>query len=389
MSDASAPAPQPAADVAGTPATHKRVAIIGSGNWGSTIAKIVGENLNRKASLPAMGFVPAVEMYVYEERLPDGTNLTDAINKYHQNTKYLPGVLLPDNIHATPDVAEAMQNATHVLMVSPHQFVGELCKQIAAAVTPEQRDRMGVLNLSKGFFWDRDARQLLRISQVAQRALGLGVERVGALSGPNVAKEVAAGHFTESTLAIGDVEMRREFAELFRRPEFAVRESTDVVGIELGGALKNIVALAAGMIDGLGLGNNAKATVIRLGMVEMMRFGALDVFQDKPRRITVATPAWIGDALTTCYGGRNRLYGEALGRCFRDGFPPVRIDDFRNRALGGQVVEGYSTTLDVIAFLAAHGKVTEFPLFHSVYEAITMGKDPRERFVEILNSVES
>ena len=178
----------------------------------------------------------------------------------------------------------------------------------------------------------------------------------------------------------------KQFTLLFEKPFFAIRETSDVAGIEFGGALKNIVAIAAGIIDGFDIGSNAKATVIRIGMEEMYRFASLvSPAGNPPSRETFNGPAFLGDIMTSCYGGRNRLFGEALGICFKHNLPPVDVEVFQQTVLKGQIVQGFETTFDVHAYLEHYDKVSDFPLFKMVYDTLKKAENPMEKFIEILH----
>ena len=361
-----------------------KVAVIGSGNWGTTVARIVAGNV--VASPELAEFEREVPMYTFEETLDDGRRLTEVINRYHQNVKYLPGVILPDNVRAVADPAEAAAGATVLLLTSPHQFLPEILAQIATAVTPEQRPHLCAVNLAKGLHFDEARGVLLRMSELAGELLELPATRLAALSGPNVAPEIAAGHPAEASLAAQSPVLRQQLAALFRTPSFAIRPSADVVGVEMGGALKNIVAIAAGLVDGFEMGYNTKATVIRLGMEEMYRFACLPELGNPPQRATFDGPAFLGDVLTTCYGGRNRRYGEEVGRDFKQGRKPMPVEDFERVVLRGQKVQGYRTTQECMHFLERLGKETDFPLFATVRNAIEHATDPRESLQEILHA---
>lgn len=359
-----------------------KIAIVGAGSWGTTVAKMVAETLTTHDDFAHRD--PSLKLYVHNDDY-QGRSLTELINRYHINIKYLPGTLLPEIIHASGDLAEVIRDASTVLLVSPHAHVPEQCRSIRELLSAHQRENLLVLSLSKGLWFDRDTGHLWRMSEIVSERLGLPASRVGALSGPNVAREIANGHFTETVIASQGVVARKIFRALLERPYFAVRESSDIAGVEFGGALKNIVAIAAGLVDGYEVGSNAKASLVRIGMEEMYRFAGLPEFATSPNRSTVAGPAILGDVVTTCYAGRNRRYGEMLGRSFKFGQQPLSVQDFSSRVLGGQVVEGYETARDVHAFLEATDRSSDFPVFDLVFDAIEHGSAPMSRFYEVLH----
>ncbi|MCD4657837.1 MAG: hypothetical protein K8S87_09890, partial [Planctomycetes bacterium] len=251
----------------------KKIAIIGSGNWGTTVSKLIAENLNSKTEELA-DYDKTVEMYVYEEILPDKTKLSDFINKYRQNIKYLPNIILPENVHAEPDICKAVENATDIVLVTPHQFALNLLTIISKTIQHRKND-VYFINLAKGVHFDPLEKKIWRVTEIAKEVLDLPEDNIAALSGPNVAKDIAAEMFTETVIASTSYETMRRFQAIFSKPYFVIRSSNDVAGVEFGGALKNIVAIAAGFIDGFGLGSNAKATIIRLGMEEMYKFAQM------------------------------------------------------------------------------------------------------------------
>ena len=363
---------------------NRKVAIIGSGNWGTTVSKLIAENLNSKTEELA-DYDNIVEMYVYEEILPDNSKLSDFINKYRQNIKYLPNHILPDNVHAEPDILKAVENATDIVLVTPHQFAVNLLTRISKTIK-RRKDEVYFINLSKGVHFDPLEKKIWRVTEIAKEILDLPEDNIAALSGPNVAKDIAAELFTETVIASTSDETVRRFQTLFEKPYFVVRSSNDVAGVEFGGALKNIVAIAAGFIDGFKLGSNSKATIIRIGMEEMYKFAKIFETDVNPAsRETFNGPAFLGDIMTTCYGGRNRLYGEALGVCFNQDLPPVNIDVFEKSVLKGQIVQGFKTTFDVYTFLDNIGIIDEYPLFKLVYDALQKEENPKDKFIDIIN----
>ncbi|CAF1250107.1 unnamed protein product, partial [Didymodactylos carnosus] len=236
----------------------KRVAIIGSGNWGSTIAKIVGNNIKNFGACEN-----EIKMYVYEEMI-DGKKLTDIINQEHENKRYLPGHKLPDNVVACPDVAESAKDADILLIVLPHQFIERTCSTMKNQI---KRTAFAV-SFSKGFYVNKDKKAEL-ISAVINRQLDIPCY---VLMGANSANEVASGTFCEATVGSRNYEHAQLIKDLIQTDGFRIVIKPDTEVIEVLGALKNIVAVAAGFSDGLGFGDNTKAAVIRLGLKEMVKF---------------------------------------------------------------------------------------------------------------------
>lgn len=338
---------------------HKqKVAIIGSGNWGSAIAKIAGFNTARHSDV----FEPIVHMYVYEE-IVDGRKLTSIINEDHVNTKYLPHAKLPENVVATPSPEEAARDATLLVFVLPHQFILNVCKSLKHALAPDAH----AISMIKGV--EVADKNISIFPDVIEKALGIPC---AALSGANIANEVASGLFSETT--VGYRPHQRALAEyyvkLFDTHKFRVGMIEDVAGVSLCGALKNIVAVGAGFVDGLGWGGNAKAAIMRIGLMEMRRF-ALEFFKDVRPETFTETSAGVADLITTCFGGRNRKCAEAFVKTGK----PFNV--LEAELLNGQKLQGTETTKDVYEFLQSRGKIEEYPLFKTIYDISFNGLDPK------------
>lgn len=334
-----------------------KVAIIGSGNWGSAIAKVVGINTKK-----SFFFEDTVPIYVYEE-VYQGRKLHDIINEQHENVKYLSGIKLPENVVASPNVREVVKDAHVLIFVMPHQFIQSICAQIQGFVRPGAK----AVSLVKGF--DVQNNKINLMSEYIRKSLDIDCS---ALSGANVAEGVAREQFCETTIGYAphDSESAQLFQSLFDTPWFRVNAVSDVAGVEICGSLKNVIALAAGFSDGLGYGSNTKAALLRIGMAEMRKFAA--TFYENTIDEVFWDSAGFADLLTTCYGGRNRRCAEEF---IRTGKSWAEIE---RTLLKGQKLQGTGTCRDVYAFLTAQGKRDEFPLMRTVYEIADCGKDPAE-----------
>ncbi|XP_059688872.1 glycerol-3-phosphate dehydrogenase [NAD(+)], cytoplasmic isoform X2 [Gavia stellata] len=307
----------------------KKVCIVGSGNWGSAIAKIAGSNAARLST-----FENQVNMWVLEEEV-GGRRLTDIINTEHENVKYLPGHKLPPNV-----------------------FICKVCDQLKGHV---KKDAVGV-SLIKGVDEGPDGLRL--ISDIIHEKLGI---EMSVLMGANIANEVAEEKFCETTIGCKNMQHGRMLKELMQTPNFRVTVVQEADTVEICGALKNVVAVGAGFCDGLGYGDNTKAAVIRLGLTEMIGFAKL--FCKGPvTSSTFLESCGIADLITTCYGGRNRKVAEAFAKTGKS------IEQLEKEMLNGQKLQGPQTSAELHRILKSKNVVEKFPLFTAVYQICYEGK---------------
>ncbi|XP_013779663.1 glycerol-3-phosphate dehydrogenase [NAD(+)], cytoplasmic-like [Limulus polyphemus] len=333
-----------------------KLAVIGSGSWASAIARIVGHNARHNDL-----FDETVMMYV-RQRIFKGEKLTDIINSQHENPCYLPGFKLPDNIFAVSDVVEAARNSDIIIFVMPHKFVKQTCTPLIGQIKPYS---IGV-SLIKSFDVD-DSGEIRLVSDWLRKNLNIDVS---VLMGANIAHEVAAEFLCEATLGTYDEQVGNILKQLFETDYFKVTMSTDLSTIELCGALKNIVALASGCVDGLGYGNNTKAAVIRLGLTEMIKFAQW--FYPKAKLETFFQSCGVADLLTTCYGGRNRRLAEAFVRTRQ------KLNELEAEMLEGQKLQGPETADAVHRVLKKQNLEEHFPLFVVVNKIFTGQLPPTE-----------
>ncbi|URE40798.1 NAD-dependent glycerol-3-phosphate dehydrogenase C-terminus [Musa troglodytarum] len=307
-----------------------RVTVVGSGNWGSVAAKLIASNT---AKLPI--FHDEVRMWVFEEILPGGEKLSKAINQTNENVKYLPGIKLGKNVIADPDLENAVKEANMLIFVTPHQFVAGICKRLVGKIKPNTE----AISLIKGM-------------------------------------EIAVEKFSEATIGYRqDKEVAQRWARLFCTPYFLVSVVQDVEGVELCGTLKNVVAIAAGLVDGMNMGNNTKAAIMRIGLREMRALSKL--LFPSVRDSTFFESCGVADLITTCLGGRNRKVAEA----FAKGDGKRSFDELEAELLGGQKLQGVSTAKEVYEILSHRGWQAIFPLFMTVHE-ICIGQLPSSAIVE-------
>ncbi|XP_071291432.1 LOW QUALITY PROTEIN: glycerol-3-phosphate dehydrogenase [NAD(+)], cytoplasmic-like [Agelaius tricolor] len=343
-----------------------RVCIVGSGNWGSAIARIIGKNVQKSNR-----FDPTVKMWVFEEII-NGRKLSEIINQEHENVKYLPGYKIPHNVVAVPDVAEAANGADILVFVLPHQFIGRICEQIAGQIKP---GTFGI-SLIKGIDEGPDGLKL--ISDLIREQLKI---EISVLMGANIAKEVADEKFCETTIGCKNETQGEIFKELMQTPNFRITVVLDTDTVELCGALKNIVAVGAGFCDGLSFGDNTKAAVIRLGLMEMVAFAKM--FCKGPVSIaTFLESCGVADLITTCYGGRNRKVAEAFARTGKS------IEELEKEMLNGQKLQGPQTSAEVYKILKQKDLLHKFPLFTTIYKICYEGRSIQDFIMCLQNHPE-
>lgn len=327
-----------------------KVAIIGAGAMPTVSAMILTENAH---AVRMWGFLP-------EE--------IEQLRATRENRRYLPGVRLPEAVELTSDPAAAFEGAEIILSAVPTQFVRRSWQRLKPFCPPG----MPVVSAAKGIENDT----LLRPTQVLLDVLegdpdAADRRPVAALSGPSIAHELA--HRLPATVAVAasDEALARCVRDLFATPSFRVYTNPDLVGVELGGAVKNVIAIAAGVLEGLGAGDNAKASLVTRGLVEIARLGVAA----GARRETFAGLAGLGDLVTTCFSphGRNRTFGHAVGA----GRTPEEV-----LASMTSVVEGVATTRSVLALAKRLG--VEMPITRAVHAVIFEGKNPREAILELM-----
>ena len=352
-----------------------KVTVIGSGNWGTTIAKVVAENTVQNPHL----FSKDVNMWVFEEMI-DGEKLTEIINTKHQNVKYLPGIDLPHNLVANPSLFDSVKDADILVFNVPHQFLPKIVSQLKGHISNQVR----AISCLKGFEVGAKGVQLL--SSYIKDELDI---QCGALSGANLAPEVAKEHWSETTVAYQlpsdfkgeglDVD-HKVLKMLFHRPYFHVNVIDDVAGISIAGALKNVVALACGFVEGLGWGNNAAAAIQRVGLGEIIKFGQM-FFPESRVETYYQESAGVADLITTCSGGRNVKVAKFMAKNHVDAFQAEK------ELLNGQSAQGVITCKEVHEWLSTCELTEEFPLFEAVYQ-IVYNNMPMEQIPDMIDELE-
>jgi len=325
------------------------IAIIGGGAWGTGLAIVLGRKGTHR-----------VRLWAYE------IQVCDSITHERVNQTFLPGCRVPDSVAASNDLATVLEGAQILVSVMPSQHCRGLFERMRTLIPPQAL----IVSATKGLEEGSLQRMTEVIFQVLQRD-GF-VPLLGALSGPSFAQEVARGDPTAITIASQDSALCRAVQQEFSDPSFRVYTNSDVIGVELGGALKNIVAIAAGICDGLGLGHNSVAALITRGLAEITRL----VVACGGRPETMAGLAGIGDLVLTCTGGlsRNRTVGVELGRGRK--LPEILA------GMHGMVAEGIFTTTAAVGL--AHARDVEMPITEQMHAILHQGKPPRQAIHELM-----
>jgi glycerol-3-phosphate dehydrogenase (NAD(P)+) len=326
-----------------------KVAVIGAGAWGTALAIVLG----RKGSHD-------VRLWAYEKEV------LESIEKKRTNDLFLPEQKIPEKVTATNSMEEALRGAQMVVSVMPSHHTRRLFQQMAPYLRPE----MLFVSATKGIEND----SLLRMTEViavALREAKIDRPRIAALSGPSFAKEVARGDPTAVTVASADAELACIAQKEISDPTFRVYTHSDVVGVELGGSLKNVIAIAAGVCDGLGLGYNTVAALITRGLAEMTRVAVAC----GARAETMSGLAGMGDLVLTCTGGlsRNRTVGVEMGK-------GKTLEEVLTHL--GHVAEGVKTSKS--AYDLSVKLEVDMPITTEVYRVLYEAKSPRQAVVDLM-----
>jgi glycerol-3-phosphate dehydrogenase (NAD(P)+) len=315
-----------------------QITVLGAGSWGTTVATLVAQNNDA----------------VLWARSPDAVA---EINERHTNDRYLPGYHLPDSLRATTDLAAAVRFADVLFVGVPTQGFRRAVEQ----VVPHLRPWVPVVSLSKGF----EQGTLLRMTEIIQELLP--GHPAGALSGPNLAKEIMSGAAAASVIATDDLGVARELQRSLQSGRFRVYTNHDVIGCEVGGALKNVVAIATGIAQGLSVGDNTRAAVITRGLAELTRLGV--AMGGEPA--TFSGLAGMGDLIATCVSpqSRNRYVGEqlGLGRELADVLAEMTM-----------VAEGVKTAVTVHELAQRHG--VPMPISEEIYRVVVGEISPKRAY---------
>ncbi len=330
-----------------TALTDRPIAVLGAGSWGTALAYSLSEYGGQRVHLWARR-----------------RSLVDAIRRTRRNVDYLPDAALPETVTVTTDEAEAVAGCGLVVFATPSQAVRAVAGHVAGKIGPEHT----VVSVAKGI----EVGTLLTTTGVLRDALpAADPARTGVLYGPSHAEEVGAGRPTTVVAAVPDADAAHAVQEAFMTPVFRVYTNADLIGVEIAGSVKNVMALAAGISDGVGLGDNAKAALVTRGLAEIKRLG-LALGADP---LTFSGLAGLGDLVVTCFSrhSRNRHFGEEIGR----GRSMEEVEaDMK------MVAEGVKTAVSVRELARREG--VEMPITEAVYHILFHHLDPKEAVYELM-----
>jgi glycerol-3-phosphate dehydrogenase (NAD(P)+) len=322
------------------------VSIIGAGGWGTAIACTVGQGRN--------------EVVLWARN----SDWAATVCESRENDRYLPGVRLPDAVVVTSDLTRAARDARIVIIATPSHAVRETASRLAGVIDAN----CIVVSAAKGL----EVGSLKRMSEVIAEELPFAADNIVAVSGPNHAEEVGRQQPSATVAASVSLQAAEMVQDVLMQPYFRVYTNPDIIGVELGGALKNIIALGAGIADGLGYGDNAKAALMTRGLAEISRLGM--AMQAKPS--TFAGLSGVGDLMVTCASrhSRNRRAGALLA----EGKSISQIE-----TESGMVVEGIRSTLAAHELAGQHQ--VEMPITEQIYRVLYQGVSPKEAVSELMS----
>lgn len=316
------------------------VAVIGAGSWGTALSIVLADNNHQ------------VRIWGYKE------DQMNEINRYHTNHKYLPDIDIPKSIVGYRSLDKAMERITTIILAVPTKAIRDVLKEINCCI----KDKITVIHASKGI----EPETLKRVSEVIEEEISPAkLEAVVVLSGPSHAEEVSRRQPTTVTVSSKNMESAKHAQDLFINENFRVYTNPDIIGVEIGGALKNIIALGAGISDGLGFGDNAKAALITRGLSEIARLGT----KLGANPLTFAGLTGVGDLIVTCTSvhSRNWRAGNLLGKGHK-------LEEVLESM--GMVVEGVRTTK--AGYQLSKKYHVELPITTAIYEIIFNDQSPKE-----------
>jgi glycerol-3-phosphate dehydrogenase (NAD(P)+) len=327
-----------------------RIAVIGAGAWGTALSIVLARRGTHQ-----------VHLWAYE------TEVSKSILEHRVNDRFLPGCKIPDGIEVTNELVAALHDVEIAVSVMPSHHARRLYQQMSPHLRPETL----LVSATKGIENDTLKRMSEVAEEVVYRCAGFR-PRIGALSGPSFAREVARGDPTAITIGSNEAALATTIQREFSDSTFRVYTNDDVIGVELGGSLKNIIAIAAGVVEGLGLGHNTAAALITRGLAEITRLAVAC----GARRETLAGLAGMGDLVLTCTGGlsRNRSVGVELGR-------GRKLREIME-AMHGMVAEGVLTTDAALGLASRHA--LEMPITEQIFAILHEAKSPQDAIRDLM-----
>jgi len=338
----------------------KNIGIIGSGNWGSAIAKLLGENVQKGTA-----YSKTVNMWVYEEQV-NGRNLSEIINTEHENVKYLPGTKLPENVKAVTSLEDVTKASDVLVFVIPHEFLEKTLKTMQKSV---KKGAVAVSLIKGGSF---DNGKFVLLSQMIEKALSA---KVCTLMGANIASDVAKESLSECTLEYKEKAVGEDLARLFSSKYFRVAAVEGRGQAEACGFLKNVVALGCGIVSGRGSGPNTVAAVIRNGFLEIVKF--CDIFVEKTSTDKLFSKIFlescgVADIIVSCTSGRNFKFSHQAATQNKT------IPEIEKTEMNGQKLQGYSTATSLSVFLEETKKEKDFPLLYAISKTAQQNLSSKE-----------
>ncbi|WP_173916290.1 NAD(P)H-dependent glycerol-3-phosphate dehydrogenase [Halobacillus sp. Marseille-Q1614] len=326
-----------------------KVAVLGAGSWGTALAIVLADNGH--------------DVHLWSHRKEHA----EKINETHQNEKYLKDITIPSNVTASSDMKEVVSDTEHIVLVVPTKAIREVCKELVRYLD----QKVVLTHASKGI----EPETYKRVSEVIAEEISRDKYKdIVVLSGPSHAEEVSLRHPTTVTVSAEDLSVAKSVQDLFINEQFRVYTSPDLVGVELGGSLKNIIALGAGISDGLGFGDNAKAALITRGLAEIARLGT----SMGANPLTFSGLTGVGDLIVTCTSSHSRNWraGYKLGK-------GAKLDEVLEDM--GMVVEGVRTTK--AAYQLSKKQEVDMPITAGIYEVLFNDADPHDVVTQLMTRI--
>ncbi|UOR12452.1 NAD(P)H-dependent glycerol-3-phosphate dehydrogenase [Halobacillus amylolyticus] len=327
----------------------EKVAVLGAGSWGTALAIVLGDNGH--------------DVHLWTHR----ASHAEEMNRTHKNEKYLKDIMIPNNVTAHSELSTVLADTEHIILVVPTKAIREVCQELI----PHLNNKVTITHASKGI----EPETYKRVSEIIAEEIPEKLYTdIVVLSGPSHAEEVSLKHPTTVTVSAKDLSVASTVQDLFINEQFRVYTSPDLVGVELGGALKNIIALGAGISDGLGFGDNAKAALITRGLAEIARLGT----SMGANPLTFSGLTGIGDLIVTCTSSHSRNWraGYKLGQ-------GTKLDEVLEDM--GMVVEGVRTAK--AAYQLSKTQEVDMPITAGIYQILFEEANPKDVVTQLMTRI--